>query len=55
MKTLVCCQLECREPATFGILGEGDTPDLESHACDAHLVALLEDGASTVWSLAEAT
>jgi hypothetical protein len=49
--TLTCCYPDCLIPAEFGILSEGATPDLETHACDDHLTELMEGGVSTVWPI----
>jgi hypothetical protein len=51
---MTCCTITCDAPATFGILGESQSADMESHSCADHLSGMLESGVSTVWPLTEA-
>ena len=51
MTILICCQIDCQRRAIWGLLSEGLSWDMESHACDTHLAELLEPGESTVWPL----
>ncbi len=46
-----CCDINCIRDAKFGILSEGKSADLETHACEKHLAEMLEPGVSTVWHL----
>ena len=49
-----CNFIPCEALANFGILSDGNGPDLETHACTEHVGKLLEPGHSTVWPLADA-
>lgn len=51
---LTCCFIPCEAAAEFGILSEGHSCDLETHACTVHVGALLEDGISSVYPIGPA-
>lgn len=52
---LQCCFPGCNKEPDFGILSEGQSSDMETHACSEHVGELLEPGISRVYPIGHST